>query len=80
LAYLDVYKLVSEKKRLQQELDQVEQRRDRILKRLEVLETQVQELEQTAQHLRLDHEVKPPAISPKQTAQSESFNTFFLEY
>ncbi len=79
-AYLDIYKLVSEKKRLQHELEQVEQRRDRILKRLEVLETQVQGLEQTAQQLRLDTEVRPSAIAVSKVTQSDPYNTFFLEY
>ncbi len=52
-AYLDIYKLVSEKKRPQQELAQVEQRHDRILKRPETLESQLLGLEQTAQQLGL---------------------------
>ncbi len=79
-AYLDIYKLVSEKKRLQHELEQVEQRRDRILKRLEVLENQVLGLEQTAQNLRLDTEAKTPAIAIQPASPSDTFNTFVLEY
>jgi chromosome segregation ATPase len=85
-AYLDIYKLVSEKKRLQQELEQVEQRRDRILKRLETLETQVQDLEQTAQTLRIEGEEepqkagKPAAIATVKPPQPDSFSTFYLEY
>lgn len=79
--YLDIYKLVSEKKRLQQELAQVEQRRDRILQRLETLESQVLGLEQTAQHLRSDAGIQAPAIAhPAKSSQADSFNTFFLEY
>ncbi len=79
-AYLDIYKLVSEKKRLQHELEQVEQRRDRILKRLETLESQVLGLEQTAQQLRLSPNEQVSAIAPAPSPQSDSFNTFFLEY
>lgn len=79
-AYLDIYKLVSEKKRLQQELAQVEQRRDRILKRLETLESQVLGLEQTAQQLRLTDGIQAPKIASTKSPQSDPFNTFFLEY
>lgn len=78
--YLDIYQLVSEKKRLQQELAQVEQRRDRILKRLETLENRVLGLEQTAQQLRSSSEAQSPAIVPTKSSQPDSFNTFFLEY
>lgn len=79
-AYLDIYKLVSEKKRLQQELEQVEQRRDRILKRLEALESQVLGLEQIAQQLRLNPGSLSPPITPTKPGQPDTFNTFFLEY
>jgi hypothetical protein len=83
-AYLDIYKLVSEKTRLQHELERVEQRRDRILQRLEVLENQVQELEQTTQTGRVENEGKAPAIATAKVAQkvtqTETFDTFFLEY
>lgn len=78
--YLDIYKLVSEKKRLQQELEQVEQRRDRILKRLETLESQVLGLEQTAQQLRLEPGSQIPTIATTKASQPDTFNTFFLEY
>ncbi len=80
-AYLDIYKLVAEKKRLQHELEQMEQRRDRILKRLETLESQVLGLEQTAQHLRLSDGLQSSAIASAKSPQSDDpFNTFFLEY
>lgn len=79
-AYLDIYKLVAEKKRLQQELAQVEQRRDRILKRLETLESQILGLEQTAQQLRRNDGIQAPAITPTNSSQPDAFKTFFLEY
>ncbi|MCY7276637.1 MAG: hypothetical protein LH702_23605 [Phormidesmis sp. CAN_BIN44] len=44
-AYLNLYKLSVEKKRLQYELDTIEQRRERIQKRLVFLENQVAELQ-----------------------------------
>jgi len=79
-AYLDIYKLVNEKKRLRQELEKLEQRRDRIQKRLDLIENQVTELEQNAHQLRdvLPPEEKP--VAPKQIAEINSFNTLFLEY
>lgn len=53
-AFLDIYKLVIEKKRLQQELDGMDQRRQQILNRLAVLNQQVSDLEKTAHDLRQD--------------------------
>lgn len=93
-AYLEIYKLVNEKKRLQHELEQLEQRREIIQKRLEVLTQQVETLETSAHQLR-DQPSEPakPAISsnlakpssPKSIARKpasgpEDFKTFFLEF
>ena len=50
-ASLDVYKLITEKTRLESELETLEQRRDRIVQRLEILDTQVETLENSAQQL-----------------------------
>ena len=78
-AYLDIYKLVTERARLQQELETLEQRRDRIEKRLEVLNHQVADLEKSAQQLRDSTTAQPPTVK-NQTTASDSFNTFCLEY
>ncbi|MBL1176717.1 hypothetical protein [Pantanalinema sp. GBBB05] len=84
-AYLDIYKLVTEKTRLQQELVTLEQRRDLIQQRLETLEGQIADLEVTA-HQRRDAELTPTQPSIKAAAKapaaesSSSFNTMFLEY
>lgn len=51
-AFLDIYKLVIEKKRLQQEVQGMDQRRQHIIDRLTVLEVQITELENVAHHLR----------------------------
>lgn len=51
-AFLDIYKLVVEKKRLQQELNSIETRQGQIHARLNVLEQQIQTLENRAQALR----------------------------
>ncbi|HEY9617670.1 MAG TPA: hypothetical protein V6C64_12545 [Microcoleaceae cyanobacterium] len=80
-AYLDIYKLVTEKKRLQQELETLEQRRDRIQQRLATLEEQIEGLEHTAHQLQ-DAEPSPPqAIAKAPVYEStDGFNTLFLEY
>lgn len=51
-AILDLYKLVVEKKRLQQELGNLEQRRQQIDQRLAVLERQIVVTEQDVEKLR----------------------------
>jgi phage shock protein A len=88
-AFLDVYKLVIEKKRLQQELESIEQRRQQIVDRLSLLETQVAALEETAHQLRAG-DVKPshsrkslkpePKRSVDISSSVDSLETFFLEY
>lgn len=51
-AFLDIYKLVIEKKRLEQELQSMDQRRQQILDRLVVLNSQVSNLEHTVHQIR----------------------------
>ncbi len=79
--YLDLYKLVTEQQRLEQELETLEQRRDRIQTRLTELELHISTLATAAQ--------QPPAPAPaislrpnqrQSTAPIEQFSTVFLEY
>jgi predicted nucleic acid-binding Zn-ribbon protein len=88
-AYLDIYKLVTEKKRLEHELAGLDQRRDRIQQRLEALNTQIGQLETTAHDLRDDGQ--EPRLADAKTRQGRKgrspnsapdpdFNTVFLEY
>ncbi|PSB18397.1 hypothetical protein C7B76_08375 [filamentous cyanobacterium CCP2] len=85
-AFLDIYKLVIEKKRLQQELQGMEQRRQQIVDRLAVLETQVSTLEKAAHQLREDEpqrssgERKPKGRSKEAELPAETLETLFLEY
>lgn len=92
-AFLDIYKLVIEKKRLQQELESMDQRRQLILTRLAVLDSQVADLENTAHQLRdassLSNEIAAqlpiapltPVIKPKaQTASGDTIDMLFLDY
>ena len=89
-AFLDIYKLVIEKKRLQQELESMEQRRQQILTRLVVLDSQVAELENTAHQLRdasstPDASASPAPIAPPfkhsmRTSTGDTIDALFLEY
>lgn len=79
-AYLDIYKLVTERKRLEQELDAIEQRRDRIIKRLEVLNQQTAALDLAAQQLRAGVPEGTVNTQSANAVSAENFNTLFLEY
>jgi cell division septum initiation protein DivIVA len=80
-AYLDIYKLVIEKKRLRQELEGMDDRRQQICDRLAVLEQQIVALEQTAHQAR-EAELPPGAITSAKTQGSaiEGFDTLSLDY
>lgn len=74
-AYLNLYKLSIEKKRLQYELDTLDQRRHRIQKRLSFLESQVVEMQQSP------HAPAPKLVPvTKNSAPDSALNTLFLEY
>jgi chromosome segregation ATPase len=80
-AYLDIYKLVIEKKRLQQELGGIDERRHQISDRLTQLETQIAQLEQSAHQARDADPVNPsPALPPSTSDTPTSFDTLFLDY
>ncbi len=89
-AFLDIYKLVIEKKRLQQELQSMDQRREQIITRLGVLDAQVTELEKAAHQLRdataIESAEGTSAPVPRssshlaQPIQTGEFDTLFLEY
>ena len=83
-AYLEIYKLVNERTRLQKELASIDDRRDRMTNRLDVLNNEVAKLEVEAHQLRGAVDVAPleTAIAPLQakTAKTEDFNTFLFEY
>ncbi len=85
-AYLSLYKLSIEKKRLEYELETIEQRRQSIQKRLVLLESQVAEASQSAESMRNDAATQPivqPAasrIAKQATPDPAAFKTLFLEY
>ncbi|MGB3493075.1 MAG: hypothetical protein WBA57_10130 [Elainellaceae cyanobacterium] len=88
-SFLDVYKLVVEKKRLQQELGSIDIRRDQIQSRLGVLEQQIQTAENRAHALReADKLPESEARAIEKTlrsayteqAQTGQFKTITLDY
>ena len=82
-AYLDIYKLVSEKKRLQQELQRLEERRLQIQERLSSLDQAVTQLETEIPQLRQQTvNVEPAKKSDRLPVPPapDNFNTMTLEY
>jgi hypothetical protein len=81
-AHLEMYKLLVEKQRLQQELQTIEQRRQQILDRLSVLDTQVAQLSETSSDNAFAQKSAGCAnpLSHSEVSHSEEFNTLFLEY
>ncbi|MDX2100444.1 MAG: hypothetical protein SFW36_21930 [Leptolyngbyaceae cyanobacterium bins.59] len=79
---LDVYKLVVEKKRLQQELQKIDQRREIILARLKDLNTQIQTLDKNIEQMQ-DETAKSNPAEPSHAStstDSPSFKTLTLDY
>lgn len=71
-AYLNLYKLSIEKKRLETELNSLDHRRQRIQKRLAFLESQVVEMQRSS---------KPKLVPVSDPSASDAaLNTLFLEY
>lgn len=78
-AYLDAYKLVVEKKRLQEELQKLEQRKALIQQRLEQLEQQIVALEGNIQQMRQD----TPSATPSPASpppEAGTFSTLMVDY
>jgi len=79
--YLDVYKLVVERKRLQQELQKIEQRSQQINQRMTQLDQQITDLEAILQQMRTGTTPSAPSLAPQaKVAQPEAFDMLFLEY
>jgi len=78
--HLEMYKLVNERTRLQQELEAMEQRRDRIHQRLEILNVQVAALEKSTHPLGDAETPKPQHVAKPKASSQDNLNTFLLEY
>jgi chromosome segregation ATPase len=79
-AFLEIYKLEIEKKRLQQELQSIDERRQQILTHLATLTNQVENLEDRAQQLRSTSPEAAPAHSSPTSSTTDTFDMLFLEY
>jgi len=81
-AFLDIYKLTVEKKRLEQELEYLEQRRTQINQRLAVLDRQVDGLENTVEELRQDAPSPQSSDSSNRSEppQNDIFDMLTLDY
>jgi uncharacterized protein YjiS (DUF1127 family) len=79
-AYLDIYKLVIEKKRLRQELEGMDDRRQQICDRLAILEQQITALEKTAHEVRAAEVPTQRTIAPKPPTPPTQFDTISLDY
>ncbi|MEO1146094.1 MAG: gas vesicle protein [Cyanobacteria bacterium J06638_22] len=82
-AFLDIYKLVVEKKRLEQELESLDGRRKQLCDRIAVLNQHVGDLETSVDRMRAA-EAKPqpqtaPTVQPI-SEQTDDFNTVVLDY
>nr|WP_290221465.1 hypothetical protein [Trichocoleus desertorum] len=78
--YLDVYKLVVERKRLQEEQQKIEQRSQQINQRMTQLDQQIAALETTLQQMRSGIVPEARPLSPTASGQPETFDMLFLEY
>lgn len=83
-AHLEMYKLLVEKHRLQQELQSLDQRQQQIVERLAALEGQVSQLDATATKLatklQATTSTPQPAKRPEPREMRPEYNTLFLEY
>lgn len=90
-AYLDIYKLAVEKRRLQQELQALDQRRQRICQRLGSLRQEIAMLEGNVHELRgsgdakIGEELIQPISTPisganQTTTQGDTFKSITLDY
>ncbi len=88
-AYLDIYKLVVEKRRLREEMRKLDLRRLQIQQRLGELEVLIDSQEKDVQALRVKEAIDLPPqqpiapqqpIVPRSTTTGKTFDTLFLEY
>nr|WP_232306224.1 MULTISPECIES: gas vesicle protein [Microcystis] len=83
---LELYKLITEKQRIQEKLEMMERQIQQLKSRLTFVTDQIEITEQSIQNMRT---VNPPSVakkpdSPKTVAQSSNnssnFQAFYLEY
>ena len=78
---LELYKMVTEKQRIQRELYGIKERMFVLQKRLDVLNHQIEETEKTIHRLRQPHSTTVQNISQKKdTSEPHNYHTFEIEY
>lgn len=77
---LELYKLITEKQRIKQELAFIEQRKVLLTKRLSTLQTQIDTTENNIKHLRDAELGVPPVARPKIFAETKNYQAFDIEY
>ena len=76
--YLDLYKLTVEKKRIQQELENLEQRRERLYARLAELDQQAETLNGLAGTIRIQDSQRYSPDAPRQAATATPTTNVFV--
>ncbi|MEH1869799.1 MAG: gas vesicle protein [Nostoc sp.] len=79
---LELYKLITEKQRIKQELAFIEQRTVLLKQRLSTLQVQIDTTEKNIKHLRSsESEVQvPPVARPKIFFETQNYQAFDIEY
>ena len=76
---LELYKLITEKQRIKQELAFIEQRRGLLTQRLTTLQTQIDTTENNIKKIRNSEDV-PPLARQKIFFENTNYQTFEVEY
>lgn len=87
---LELYKMVTKRQRIQQELQFMEQRLQVLKQQMSILDRQIESTEKTIQNLRQSPPSSSESATPKTSSQSpttphkgvksSNFQTFYLEY
>jgi flagellar biosynthesis chaperone FliJ len=77
---LELYKLITEKQRIKQELAYIEQRKGLLAKRLTTLQTQIDTTENNIKQLRNAESRVTPVARPKIFVETNSYQAFDIEY
>jgi flagellar biosynthesis chaperone FliJ len=77
---LELYKLITEKQRIKQELAFIEQRKVLLTKRLSTLQNQIDTTENNIKHLRNAESEVPPVARPKIFVETNNYRAFDIEY
>ncbi|MBN3875782.1 MULTISPECIES: gas vesicle protein [unclassified Nostoc] len=77
---LELYKLITEKQRIKQELVFIEQRKVLLTKDLSTLQSQIDATDKNIKHLRGSELRVPPVARPKIFFETNNYKAFDIEY